>query len=184
MNELDKLVYNKIARKNLTTWCIIRHRYNWEDEFESVIDLWTYVEYDNEWKDIVLKTQLLRTFDSWNERRFEIINEKFYYSIPVQNWYVCVDVDKDDFEVIGHPVLLSDVLNYIAKLDESFNDWKWVMIPHNFPNMKNQSRYWQLSDNWRLIVDLFSLWDMSEPEYENQSERLKNYIRWYLINNQ
>lgn len=130
MNILDKEVYNKIARKDLTFWC----RYIWADVYileekeyifwndysKHEIEYWEYMSIDAEY-DIIYPIDTI-----------------------TEDWWTFL------YEIIGHKVLLSDVLDFL-----------------------NEKRK---SDQTKTMTVL-KKWNFSKPTYEEQSSDCKNYIR-------
>lgn len=57
------------------------------------------------------------------------------------------------------------------------------MIPSNFPNMENQSRYGQLSKNGKMIVELFDLWKDKGLPIKSQSDKCIKFVYTILPNN-
>lgn len=123
MNLQDTLVYEKIARKDLSFGCkFIRH---WTERKEEYVFTWAYKEW--------------------------------YLGF---NRYVCLvnynieDIPSDkNTEIIGHPILLSDILAYARSKNLSVISWAELF-------------------EWTM-----KLWNLQIPTYEKQSEETKEFIR-------
>lgn len=98
MNRQEKIdfIYEKIADKTLSFWCIIRRE----------TGVWDILDFK------IIQNRLIK-FDNWKTRR-EI---QLYHSNSNQVWLYN---ELDDKEIIWHPVMLGDVLDYLW-------DKKWLM---------------------------------------------------------
>lgn len=140
MNSLDKDVYARIARKDLSFGCLVKTYADGEDEWE-----YTYV-----WETSILvqwDCSKMRTIDEWCG--------------------CCSEVEKygdDNSSIIGHPIVLSDVLLYCG------NTW-------------NTSAYNIILNGFDYTFEGFTeygdkiCWDLNIPYYEHQREITKDFIR-------
>ena len=98
MNKQEKIdfIYKKIADKTLSFGCIIRRETN----------VWDILDFK------IVQNRLIE-FENWKTRR-EI---QLYHSNSNQVWLYN---ELDDKEIIWHPVMLGDVLDYLW-------DKKWLM---------------------------------------------------------
>lgn len=129
MNPLDKQVYENIARKDLSFWCIINHKV--DDDF------------DGDWHVATV---------------YEIREGSIFFTPPTKCWFIDNSDDITNYEIIGHPIILSDVLHYIHYKRMNI-DWMVDSILWGHNNMAVSS------------------WDFRKPTYEEQSEECKYFIR-------
>ena len=125
MENLDKVVYEKIARKDLSFGCIIFKKpygymkYCWGEGFSGGLDC---------------------IMTEWN-------------------WYCVWFEDSFTKEIIGHPILLSDVLSFI-------NIW-----------IRDSDDFDKAAELIKKYESLVWIWNPSKPYYEEQLEVCKDFIR-------
>lgn len=138
--EIDLPVYEAMARKDLSFGCYVQKN-KWSNSNEPLV-----------WR----ITSDPSGFCTWDQMGF---NAEYMgtYSTTIFGTYVLNQKDDDGnkkWKVIGHEILLSDVLNYIEKLPHL----NWVEL------------YW----NKCMAMNK---WNLSLPYYSQQSEECKAYIR-------
>lgn len=103
MNRQEKIdfIYQTIADKTLSFWCIIRRETN----------VWDILDFK------IIQNRLIK-FDNWKTRR-EI---QLYHSNNNQVW---IYTELDDKEIIWHPVMIWDILEYFYG-DIRFSDFAWI----------------------------------------------------------
>jgi len=148
MNKRDKLVYQKIARKDLSFGCEI-----------TIIELWAPILqeywYDDgnfwdEWYIVWYSDDSLISM-SWD---WECIDFDTDYIKDILSWKEELPDYIKGISIIGHPILLSDVLNYTENL---INE-EWLVY------------------DFRTITEILSEWNNKFPTYEEQSESCKELI--------
>lgn len=113
MNRKQKIdfIYEKIADKTLSFGCIIRRE----------TGVWDILDFK------IVQNRLIE-FENWKTRR-EI---QLYHSNNNQVW---IYTELDDKEIIWHPVMLGDVLDYLwdkkwlMTIDRIIRHWKKKRLP-------------------------------------------------------
>lgn len=101
MNPQDKLVFEKIARKDLSFGLLVKHR---DFMMQKVIGI-NPNRHKNHFPE---------------ENAVLLVDASYpYYHEAICSQYFNKEFPKEcQYEIIGHPIVLSDVLNYLDKSDE------------------------------------------------------------------
>jgi len=111
-----------ISRKDLSRWCVFVDKYHWENsdalQYNTIIHLWD----EHDWLRLVYYNPDFYESLSSSIRMDFLFNERSEYRSKGKNeWEL-------RFEIIWHPVLLSDVLVWLEKNDIEVDiDWKWLL---------------------------------------------------------
>ena len=176
MNRQGKIdfIYEKIADKTLSFWCIIRRE----------TGVWDILDFK------IIQNRLIK-FENWKTRR-EI---QLYHSNSNQVWLYN---ELDDKEIIWHPVMIWDVLKWIDKncvnwvltcskcgSEVWYEDWIAYCSDWDCDNDKFEDFKWLYKTNLSIefydintkyVNDDNFLWQKLDKPIEDQSDECINFV--------
>lgn len=151
MTTIDKAtmitkIYEAMARKDLSFWCLIKQHPHIK---KTTIYLW-----DEKNDDSCMWSRFFYVYDKYEEYPYwespSTYSDDFRWSNK-----------NNKFEIIGHPVLLSDVLNYID------DNEKW---------QDDKSKHWDIL-LWNSLYETGKYsWNYSKPTIDDQITDCIEYI--------
>ena len=128
--EMINKIYEVVADKTLSFWCILRFREKeWNDKYWDIV-LFKYVRQwssSSEWYDWYETQYWDLVCANMREWEFKFITKRYRTSMswkPDEEWEIINDSSVNKyFTIIWHPVMIGDVLEYIED-----NIFMWIIL--------------------------------------------------------
>ena len=163
-DEKISAIYAEMANKELTFWCKLKFDIGWKKSIYNESDPATepnywIIKWECEYEDSV---QLFLNYAFWSYAYFrtDCEDEVLTYS--------------DDYEIIWHPVMIWDVIDWIEKKEFDVNKpipWFWFEEDEEF---NDETKLLLIQDYY--VDNLISYWDKKRESIESQSEDCIDYI--------